>query len=116
MNLTPSSNAGIVAPTSQDPQGGSSPLSFEQYRSPLVTAYNGLNYATLQSNNGKLIFYLFLLQVFSSEPSEQSGLSSHIQVRGTHSPGILLQENSSGVQTFDSENSKNPKPKKLFNY
>ncbi|KAK6628869.1 hypothetical protein RUM43_002686 [Polyplax serrata] len=53
MNFTPSNNSGGVVPTpmSADPQGGGSPLSFEQYRSPLVTAYNGLNYATLQSNN-----------------------------------------------------------------
>lgn len=65
MNLTPSSNAGMVAVSSQptpmsvDPQGGGSPLSFEQYRSPLVTAYNGPNYATLRSTNGK--FFLLLL-------------------------------------------------------
>lgn len=64
MNFTPSNNSGGVVPTpmSADPQGGGSPLSFEQYRSPLVTAYNGLNYATLQSNNGRLLFISFTRQ------------------------------------------------------
>lgn len=59
MNLAPSSNSGMVAVSSQptpvgtEPQTGGSPLSFEQYRSPLVTAYSGPNYATLRSNHGE---------------------------------------------------------------
>lgn len=46
---------------------------------------------------------MHLLQAFSSLASEQSGLSSHIHVRGTHSPGIDRQENSSVLHTFCSE-------------
>lgn len=74
MNLTPSSNVGMVAPTpmSTDPQGGGSPLSFEQYRSPLVTAYNGLNYATLQSNNGGFFLFFFLSLLFLFDVKEKN--------------------------------------------
>ena len=43
-----------------------------------------------------------LLQAFSSDSSEQSGLSSHIQVSGTHSPRKARHVNSSGLHTFSS--------------
>lgn len=43
-----------------------------------------------------------LLHAFSSDSSEQSGLSSHIQVSGTHSPRKARHVNSSGLHTFSS--------------
>jgi hypothetical protein len=43
-----------------------------------------------------------LLHALSSDSSEQSGLSSHIQVSGTHSPGTARHVNSSGLHTFSS--------------
>lgn len=49
-----------------------------------------------------------LLHAFSSEPSEQSGLSSHIHVRGTQSPGLDLHVNSSGLHTFCSVRGRTP--------
>ncbi|KAE9545607.1 hypothetical protein AGLY_001150 [Aphis glycines] len=44
-----------------------------------------------------------LLHSFSSEPSEQSGLPSHIHVSGIHSPLALRQVNSSVLHTRFSE-------------
>jgi len=44
-----------------------------------------------------------LLHSFSSEPSEQSGLPSHIHVSGMHSPLALRQVNSSVLHTRFSE-------------
>lgn len=41
-----------------------------------------------------------LLHAFSSLPSEQSAVSSHIHVRGTHSPDAERHVNSSTPQTF----------------
>lgn len=40
-----------------------------------------------------------LLHSFSSEPSEQSGLLSHIHVSGMHSPLVFRQVNSSVLHT-----------------
>lgn len=45
-----------------------------------------------------------LLHAFSSDPSEQSALSSHIHVSGTHSPSLPLHVNSSGPHDFPSAN------------
>lgn len=64
MNLTPSSNQGIVAvssvptPVTADPQG-ESPISFEQYKSPLVSAYSGPNYAALGNTHGWLSLFSY---------------------------------------------------------
>jgi len=44
-----------------------------------------------------------LLHSFSSEPSEQSGLPSHIHVSGMHSPLAFRQVNSSVLHTRFSE-------------
>lgn len=54
-----------------------------------------------------------LLQLFSSDASEQSGLSSHIHVSGTHSPLELRHVNSSGPHVRFSETEKKQRiPKK----
>lgn len=52
MNLSPSNNAANSSshptPVTQEPTGEQSPVSFEQYRSPLVNSYFTPNYATLR--------------------------------------------------------------------
>lgn len=51
MNLSPSNNAANSShptPVTQEPTGEPSPVSFEQYRSPLVNSYFTPNYATLR--------------------------------------------------------------------
>lgn len=45
-----------------------------------------------------------LLHAFSSDPSEQSALSSHIHVRGIHSPGLPRHVNSSASHGSTSAN------------
>lgn len=44
--------------------------------------------------------FYYVLHDFSSLPSEQSALSSHIHVNGTHSPGADLHVNSSAPHTL----------------
>jgi hypothetical protein len=51
----------------------------------------------------KKLSFRRLLHSFSSEPSEQSGLPSHIHVSGMHSPLALRQVNSSVLHTRFSE-------------
>jgi len=57
MNLTPSSNQGMVVvssvptPVTADPPADS-PISFEQYKSPLVSAYTTTNYSALSNTHG----------------------------------------------------------------
>lgn len=64
----------------------------------------------VSSRKNQLIFHetraidFCLLQAFSSLLSEQSGLSSHIQVRGTHSPAADLHVNSSAPHTLCPKN------------
>jgi hypothetical protein len=66
------------------------------YCTPSLTASTGPQTHTLHAQ------CVCLLHAFSSDSSEQSGLSSHIQVSGTHSPGKARHVNSSGLHTFSS--------------